>query len=350
MSRTALVTGATGFLGRNLVERLLAEGWRVRAYHRPGSDTAWLAERGVELACGVLTDAEALAAAVPEGGVVFHLAGDTTMWPPHHRRQYVTNVLGTRAAAEAALRRGARLVHASSIAAYGIQDGAVTEESPRLGTKAPIHYFRTKALAEEEVERAAARGLDAVVLQPANIVGRHDTRNWSRMIRMVAEGKLPGVPPGGGSFCHAAEAARTFLVAAERAPSGSQYLLGGADASYLEVVRLLGRLLGRPAPRRATPAVLLHVAARIALWLSYLSRREPDLTPETVRLVSSWITCRSDLAVAELGYRPVPLEAMFSDAVSWMREAGLLPGPETSQPGPQGTTSRPNRRRSSPRR
>ncbi len=347
MRRTALVTGATGFLGRNLVERLLAEGWRVRAFHRPGSDTAWLAAHGVELVCGELTDARCLAAAIPEGGVLFHLAGDTTMWPPAHRRQHRTNVLGTRAAAEAALRRGVRLVHASSIAAYGIQEGPLTEGSPRLGARTPIHYFRTKALAEEEVERAAARGLDAVILQPANVVGRHDARNWGRMIRMVAAERLPGVPPGGGSFCHAAEVARMFAVAAERAPSGSRYLLGGADASYLDGVRLLGRLLGRPVPPRPTPTLLLRAVARLALWASYATRREPDLTPETVRLVSAWIVCRSDRAVAELGYRPAPLEAMFAEAVAWMRAEGLLPGEDTSHPGPHRARCSANRDRSS---
>lgn len=324
--RTAFLTGATGFLGRNVLEALLGGGWEVTCLHRPTSRLGDLPSLPVRLAAGELDDRASVLAAMPEGlDTVFHVAGNTSLWPRQRQAQYRDNVVGTRNVVEAARERGARrLVHTSTFVVYRFSPEPVTEESPKADAGARIHYVRTKLLAEREVLAGVARGLDAVIVNPSNIVGPHDLHNWARLIRLVHRGALPGGPPGSGSFCHSREVARAHLAAADRGAAGESFLLGGADATYLELIRIAGELAGRKVPRRPTPALVLRVYARLALLGSLFTGREPEVTPEAVELVTARHHCRSDKAVRELGYRPATLREMVEDSYRWLAEVGAL--------------------------
>jgi dihydroflavonol-4-reductase len=227
--RTALVTGATGFLGLNLVRQLTDAGWEVIALHRPGSELTYLRRFPVRLAEATL-QAESLQRAVPDGlDALFHAAADISSWHRHRDRQTRANVDGTRHLVEAAIRQGVlKFVHTSTTGVYGLPGQPFDEAAPHLGRGSGFHYQHTKALAEDEVRRGIDRGLDAVILNPANIVGPYDVHSsWSRLIRLAVEGKLPAVPPGRCSFCHAAEVARAHVAAAERGRTGENYILAG---------------------------------------------------------------------------------------------------------------------------
>jgi len=323
--KTAFVTGGAGFLGRNLVEELLLSDFEVVIFDR-ARPNGMLAERGVSFAQGDLTDAKACERAMPEGvDAVFHVAADTTHWKLGDAQQTKVNVDGTRAVAAAAIRRSAsRFILTSSIAAFGFQRERITEDTVSTALHASINYFRSKRRAELEVLQAVERGLDAVILNPANIVGRYDASGWSRFFRLIAEGSLPGIPPGSGSFCHAREVARAHVAAFERGQSGHHYLLGGVDATFLEVVQRIGALLDRPVPKRPMPAFVSKAAGRLSLWGSYLTRREPDLTPEKAALLSADLLCSSDKAEKELAYQPVALQVMLEDCHRWLCEEGVI--------------------------
>jgi len=330
--KTAFVTGGAGFLGLNLVEQLLAAEWEVVVFDTATPDAAQMAKRGVSFVKGDITDPAACERALPPGAdAVFHVAGDTSHWKRGDGRQTRVNVEGTRNVVSAALRGGVqRLVHTSSIAAYGFQPGRISEEMSSTALDSPINYFRTKRLAELEVQRGRERGLDAVILNPSNILGPHDRSGWSRFFTLIDQGRLPGVPTGRASFCHAREVAAAHLSAWERGRSGHHYLLGGADATFLEVVQRIGELLGRPTPSRATPALLSKLAGRLSLWGSTLTRREPDITPEKATLLSSDLLCSSAKAERELGYLSVPLQDMLEECHRWLLAQGLLSETETA--------------------
>lgn len=326
MPKTAFVTGGTGFLGLNLIQQLTEQGWRVTALHRPSSSLTYLKRFPVTLAAGEIEEAASLEQAMPEGlDAVFHVAGDVSFWSGHRARQRRTNVVGTRNVAEAARRKGARrFVHTSTIAVYGPQPGILDETAPHLGRSSRTGYLHSKALAEEEVQSAVAAGLDAVILNPANIVGPYDLSNWSRLFRLVAEGKLPGVPPGRAPFCHVAEVAKAHLAAFEQGRTGENYILGGVEASYVEAFAAVGGLLGHSVPTKPMPAFALALAGRLSAWGSWVTRREPDLTPEMATLLSSAIACRSDKAAQELGFQSVPLQTMFEDCYHWLAAEGMI--------------------------
>lgn len=324
--KTAFVTGSTGFLGRNLIEQLSAAGWAVTALHRASSDLATLKPYGVRLAMGDVCDGASLRRAMPQPvDTVFHLAADTSLWSGHKERQTRINVDGTRNMVMVALEKGCRrFVHTSTWNTYGLEQGSISETSPQQGAHSWINYDRTKYLAEQAVRAGIERGLAAVILNPAHIIGRYDRHNWSRFVRLVAEHRIPGVPPGSGCFCHGAEVARAYIAAAERGRAGENYLLGGPEASFSEVARIIGELTGRPVPTRPLPALLLRNAARVAVAIAAVTGKEPTTTPEGVAVALAHARIVSSKAQAELGYRHVALRVMLEDCLTWLRSEDLI--------------------------
>ncbi len=324
--RRAFLTGGTGFLGRHIIEQLTSGGWHVTALHRSETPPGWFMQDAVTPVRGDITDAETLQAALPaEVEAVLHAAADTSPWRGHRTRQERINVGGTQNVLDAAQATGAkRFVHVSSISVWGHQNGLIDESSPRLAANSRIGYLRSKAMAENRVEAAVARGLDAVIVNPAHIIGKYDTSNWARMIRLIDRDALPGAPPGAGCFANAAAVAEAVLAAADRGETGERYILGGPQASFLDMVRIIARLLDKPEPQRSVPAALLFAAGWMGNIRGWLTGREPDLTPEAADFVCHRLDCRSDKAVAALGYRLVPLEESLREAVDWLRAERLI--------------------------
>jgi dihydroflavonol-4-reductase len=325
--KTAFVTGATGCVGINLVEQLVAADWKVHALHRKSSNLSALKHLPVEFAEGVITDLASLERALPEGvDVVFHVAGNTRMWSPMDAEQTRDNVEGTRNVLRAARSRKARrFVHTSTALTYGVQPGPgpFDESTPSTAADSWINYIRSKYLAEQEVKKAASEGLDVVILNPCNIIGPHDTSNWSRLFKTLQDKKLSGVMPGASTFGHVRDVARAHVAAAERGRSGENYILGGVDATYLQLVQAIARLVDRESPP-VMSGLLLSIVARFMLWGSYLSKKEPDLTPELVDITKREWFFKSDKAARELGFHTTSLDEMVTDCYRWMLAEGRI--------------------------
>jgi nucleoside-diphosphate-sugar epimerase len=150
MAKTAFVTGGTGFIGINLIQLLVSEGWDVTALHRPTSNITYLKSLPIKLAEGSITDRQSLHAAIPEGtDVVFHVAGDTNFWSKQNARQNAINIDGTRNMIDAAASKGVEtFIHTSSTSAWGRVKGVVTEDTPQAGKDSWINYERSKHLGE----------------------------------------------------------------------------------------------------------------------------------------------------------------------------------------------------------
>ncbi|WP_231759092.1 NAD-dependent epimerase/dehydratase family protein [Microbulbifer elongatus] len=328
----AFVTGGTGFLGANLIEQLVDAGWEVTAMHRPGSDIRRLQAVGAKPVQASLASPDSLRAALPDQlDAVFHLAGNTSMWRGGNAQQWQDNVVGAGNLARVARQhfarqnRAGRMIVTSSISAYGYHNGVISEASCKLATTPRDHYHYSKMHGELSVQEEIARGLDAVFLNPCAIVGKYDVSSWAQTFFLLAENRLPGVPPGAGSFCHAGAVARAHIDAFSRGRTGENYILAGTDASFLEFFRIIAELVGVPAPRRTTPAFAIHTVAAFSDLLSRFSGREPAVTPQKARLLTSRALADSTRAERELGYRnPLALADMLAESRDWLVAQGLL--------------------------
>lgn len=320
---TVLLTGASGFLGAHLLHELRAAGHQVRALsRRPESDAA-IAAAGATPIRANLADQSALQVALHDCSAVFHAAADTSMWRPHAARQTATNVDGTENLLRAAEAAGVEaFMHTSSVSAWSHRvRGVINESTAQLGGASWINYERSKFLGEQIVRGSS---LPWIVFNPTHILGPGDRHNWARLIMLIDRGKLPGVPPGIGAFADVREVARAQLRAWQRQRFGHNYLLGGEQASFVELVHRAGAALGRRTPRGATPAWLLMAVARLSDGWSRITGREPDITPETAALTSHTLQVDSSRAVRELDYVEPPLERLLADTLNWMRQQGML--------------------------
>lgn len=327
MSLTAFVTGATGFVGSNLVKTLLDQGWAVTVVARKDSSRQDIEDLPIDIRFGDIVDLPSLRESMPDRvDAVFHVAASTNVWAGNNDEQDRVNIGGTRNVVECAIEaRAGRLLLTSSFTTWGFQDQVINELSPRSLDSDWINYVRTKRISENIVKDAVQAGaLDAVILNPGHILGPGDRNNWSRMIRMVSENALPGVPPGGGDFADVREVAKAHVAAFHKGEPGAHYLLGGEDVSFAEVIRLVAEILGKEVPTRITPAWLLRTLAHGKAVIAAFTRRPPDITPESAKMICHHVRCDSSHAMTALGYRHTPIRQLLQDTVDWMRGEGLL--------------------------
>jgi len=175
-----------------------------------------------------------------------------------------------------------------------------------------------------EVRKGIAKGLDALIINPANIIGPYDYHNWSQLFTLIDRQKLPGVPPATQTFCHVRKVAKAQITAFYRGKKGENYILGGVEVDYLTIAQEIGDMLGKQTPKRTTPGWMLKMLGRVSLWGSYITGKEPDMTPEKAILITSQVLCNSQKAENELDYHSVPLRSMLEDCYQWMLSEGLI--------------------------
>lgn len=326
MPNTAFVTGGTGFIGINLIELLVEEGWDVTALHRATSDLTYLKRFPVHLAEGSVTDRASLERAIPDGvDVVFHVAGDTNFWSKRNALQNAINIDGTRNMVEVSAAKGvSTFIHTSSISAWGRVTGEVTEDTPQEGGRSWINYERTKYLGEREALKGVNLGLKVVVLSPADTLGPYDAGTWGRMFFLLRDGALPAISAGGVSATHVHDIVRAHLSAVDKGRNGENYLLAGESCDFVDFVGDAARISGAKAPR-TVPAWALKIYARISVMIAAITGKEPDATPELAeQRTTTGVIYRSDKAIKELGYRIQPRAVGIRDNYEWLVKEGLL--------------------------
>jgi dihydroflavonol-4-reductase len=326
---TALVTGATGFVGAAVVRALLREGWRVRALARPGSDRRNLQGLAVEVVTGDLSDRGSLDRAVANCTALFHVAADYRLGARDPVPLYRTNVDGTRSVLEAARAAGvARVVYTSSVACVGLPaDGSPGHEDTPVSLADMIgHYKRSKFLAEQLVRESAAAGTPVVIVNPSTPIGPGDLKPTptGQMVLDAATGRMPAYVDTGLNIVHVDDVAAGHLLAYQRGRVGERYILGGQDMTLREILRDIARLTGRRPPRIRLPRAALLPFAYLAEFVAGLTGGSTRLTVEGLRMARKRMFFSSDKAVRELGYRWRPPGEAFADALRWLREQGLL--------------------------
>lgn len=327
----ALVTGASGFVGSNLVRTLLQAGWEVRALVRPTSALLALEGLPVERTLGDLTDPASLARAVDGVDAVFHVAALNAFWARDTRDFFRTNVEGTRAICQAALHAGVRrVVHTSTWAVLGTppKGQAITEETSTDPRRLTGLYRLTKYLAEREAMSFVAQGLDLVVVNPTVPVGPWDVKPTptGRIILDFLWGRVPAYVHTTLNLIAVEDVAMGHLLAYQKGRTGQRYLLGHRNMTLREILETLASITGRKAPRLRMPIPLALAAAYADNFLEGgLLRREPRLPLEGILHAREWRIADCSKAVRELGLPQTPVEEALERAVRWFVAHGYVP-------------------------
>ena len=261
-----LVTGGTGFVGSQLVAALVGRGDQVRVLRRANSSLLGLEGlSNIEHIIGDILEPEAVAQAVDGCELVFHVAALSSYWRAQREQIYRVNVDGTRTVLEACLRaRVPRVVVTSSVGAIGIRpDGKPADEMTQFDRiSARLAYADSKHRAEAVVGRLVKLGLDAVIVNPAVVLGPGDHYQISgSMIVEFARRRFPAVPAGGMCVVDIDAVVQGHIAAAERGRTGERYILGGENLSHRAIAATICEVVGQTPPRWTIPGWALPPAA-----------------------------------------------------------------------------------------
>jgi dihydroflavonol-4-reductase len=324
------ITGASGFVGSAVARELSRAGFGLRALVRRGSPRANLDGLDTEIVEGDMRDEGAVFAAAKGARYVFHIAADYRLWAPDPGEIMKANVQGTKVVMQVAKAAGAeRIIYTSSVATLKLRDDGTpaNETTPLSEDEAIGAYKRSKVAAERLVERMIEDGLPAVIVNPSTPVGPRDRRPTptGRMIVEAASGRMPAFVDTGLNLVHVDDVAAGHLVALERGRVGERYILGGENMTLTELLGRIARLTGRSPPRLRLPRAPLYPLAFLVEFAAQLTKREPLLTLDGLRMSKQLMFFTSAKAERELGYRARPAEQGVRDAIGWFRQAGLVP-------------------------
>ena len=328
---TALVTGGGGFVGRAVVDQLLARGDKVRSLAR--GTYPKLAEAGVDVLRGDIADARIVGQACAGCDVVFHIAAKAGIWGAY-RGYHEANVIGTRNILAACRQHGVgRLVFTSSPSV--IFDGrsmAGVDESVRYPARHHSHYGATKALAEQAVLAANDATLRTVALRPHLIWGPRDNHITPRLLRQARAGTLRRVGDGSNlvDTTYVDDAARAHLLAADaldRNPlaAGRPFFISqGEPTSLWDLIDRILAAAGLPPVARAVPTPVAWTAGAIleAAYSVLPLRGEPRLTRFLAAQFATSHYFDHSKAARDFGYDPaVDNEEGLRRTVAWWEES-----------------------------
>ncbi|GBE21070.1 MAG TPA: NAD-dependent epimerase/dehydratase family protein [Actinobacteria bacterium] len=330
MNNLAVVTGASGHLGANLVRRLIADERPVRVVLLPDDPAPALAGLDIERVAGDVLDEQSLRRAFRGAATVFHLAGIISIEGGYGGKVVAVNVGGVRNAAEAALaERVDRFVHCSSIHAFDPLPlrRAVDERRARPLNGGRAAYDRSKAAGEVELHKVVERGLDAVTINPTGVIGPYDFQpsRMGRVLLMMRAGRLPVLPDGGFNWVDVRDVAEALLLGETKARAGESYIAAGHWQSMRDIAELVAAVTGTRVP----PVIPMGIARFGAPLVGFVDRRlgrDPLFTAESVRALRTYRHIDHAKATRTFGYMPRPTRDTIEDVYRWFAEAGVIEG------------------------
>jgi nucleoside-diphosphate-sugar epimerase len=323
-SKTAFVTGGSGFIGSHLIRRLVSEGWSVRALARSPSAAEKVRDAGAEAVDGDLERVDAIRSGAEGCSHAFHAAAHLGEWGSRADFERI-NVGGTRNVLSACRDAGVhRFVHVGTEAALLAGRPLVNvneDEALRPDSKAP--YAATKAMAEQAVRDANQDTFETVVVRPRLVWGRGDTTILPNLCRAIDSGRFSWI--GGGrhltSTTHVDNTVHGLMLGAEKGKAGGVYFVtDGEPVVFREFISELVGTQDVEAPDRNMPALLAKFAASACevAWRVFPLRGVPPVTRIAVWLSSLETTIDISRARAELGYEP---QRTIEDGMNELRTA-----------------------------
>lgn len=330
-ANSVLVTGGTGFLGRQLLEYLVEKGEkqiRVLTTSKP----AWLQQMNVAVVEGSITSPEIVRAAVEGVSHIYHLAGKVSREEEDKRSMFAVHVDGTRHLCEASKEAGVkRIVMASSSGTIAItEDGAqVPDETYPVPIEiiSKFPYYASKLYQEKTARTICGDDVELVILNPSLLLGPGDERLSSThdVLKFLAR-DIPAIPSGGMNFVDVRDAASTFYMAMRKGTPGESYLVAGPNWTLERFFRQLERISKVDAPKLRISKSLHNVTAKLIEGVYDTIGKTPPVEPISMEMSRYFWYADASKATRELGFvARDPGETLY-DTVQYIRKNFLGAG------------------------
>ncbi|HKO46696.1 MAG TPA: NAD-dependent epimerase/dehydratase family protein [Polyangiaceae bacterium] len=331
-----LVTGATGFLGSQLVRSLIERGESVKAFVRPGSNLAALSgypRDRFKIAVGDIRIEQSVFAALAGCTRMYHVAANFKMWDPDPSRIISPAVEGMRATLRAARsRKLSKVVVTSSAGVLGTTAGEeLMDETHEFNLEDPEAYFAAKVAADQVAAEFIAEGLPVVLALPATIAGPGDwkpTPNGQLLLEYLKTPSTSHFPVSGGGInvVDVEDVALGHVGAMEHGVAGERYLLGGDNLTFSQLFETLCDLTGLAEPTAPKSKGLMKLAGKLFELNARLRGGEPRITSRMANdYVDTFSYVTSRKAEAAFGYRHRPAREALARSVRWFLANGYVP-------------------------
>lgn len=324
----AFVTGATGLVGSHLLYGLLQKGYRVRALKRQQSAVSQVLQtfslytaaadtlfRQIEWTEGELLDFHCMSEIVRGCTQVYHLAAIVSFNHADKEKMMRINVEGTKNIVNLCIDKNIPLCHVSSTGALGRSetDDPITENDLWQTNRGRSAYAYSKYQSEMEIWRGIAEGLQAVVVNPAVILGPCDrTKGSSEFFSQVKRG-MRFHTSGITAFVDVRDVTRCMLQLMEQERYGERFILSAGNMSYRELFSLIADGFKMKRPAIAVQPWMLNVAYRMAWLAGKLTGKSPALTKETANSAFQQIRYSSEKVRKTLEFGFISIEKSVED-------------------------------------
>ncbi|MES2653272.1 MAG: NAD-dependent epimerase/dehydratase family protein [Bacteroidota bacterium] len=330
MKPKVFVSGASGFIGRQLCLRLVQQGYYVHALCRNENHPYLIKNENIALFKGDILDELSLLKAMKGCEEVYHTAALAKMWSKNSEDFYQINVVGTRNVLNTALKLGVKkMVYTSTCGVWGPTiKHPMTETDPRV-FGFTIAYERTKYLAELEVFSFIKKGLDVVIVNPSRVFGEGpttDSNTVSKMITGYLNGTWRIIPSDGKNIANYAfldDVVNGHLAAMTYGQTGNRYILGGEDISFNQFFETLHQLSGKPKRMFNVNQKLIKFYSQIEWLKTKITGLAPVFLPEFADRLKYDQKYSSDKAISQLNYQITPFAEGLERTMHYIQKQHL---------------------------
>ncbi len=325
------ISGATGFIGAHLVEKLAGEGHRIHALIRNEAFLPFLDHPNITPFMGSLDQPGILEKAIKGSDQVYHIAALTLPWIRDSSEFFKFNLEGAGTIFELALKHKVKKVVFTSTA--GVTRPSNADEIDEKHAYSARHftaYEASKAEAEKLALSYFNKGLDIVIVRPTRVFGpgRAGSSNAvARMIELYAKGKWHFIPGNGkciANYVLVHDVVEGHVLAMQKGRAGEVYILGGENVIYNDFFKILRECTGKKYRLFRVPYGLMTGFATMTVLWARISGKVPLITPAHVRKFNQNWKISSAKAAQELDYHPKNLRQAFQTTLEWLKENGRI--------------------------
>lgn len=322
------ITGATGFIGKQLTKKLVENKFNVTALVRNKYKAKKLIELGVKIHQGDITDTKSIEGMLDGCDTLFHLANISRWWLRDKNKYIDVNVKGTKNLLCEASKSGvSKVVFTSSVAAIRQPHGILsTEDLEHCGNFESL-YGRSKYLAEQEVlEFGKNSTLDVVVLNPGVVIGPGDFKTFGKILIEFLNRRLKfrAFDQSFVPVVYIDDVVDAHIIAAEKAKPGEKYILVSENIRIIDLYKMIKKITGDPIPPFQIPPFIIKTMAHLSELKAAIKGTSPKIAVDAVNAMQKGASASNKKAISELGIKFLPIKQALEKTIDWYKQNGYV--------------------------